>query len=108
MTSTSGSTRTGTYITATDPWASSRNAWPSNAADAEAAAEAAKAEEEKQAEADERREKCASSRATMERFVRSRRLYREDESGERVYLDEAETLAARQRVEDAVSEYCNP
>jgi hypothetical protein len=77
-------------------------------ADAEAAAEAAKAEEEKQAEAEERRKKCESSRATMERFVRSRRLYREDESGEREYLDEAETLAARQRVEDAVSEYCNP
>ena len=79
-----------------------------NAAYAEAAAEAAKAAEEKQAEADERRKKCESSRATMENFVRSRRLYREDESGERVYLDEAETLAARQRVEDAVSEYCNP
>lgn len=79
-----------------------------NTADADAAAEAAKAAEEKQAEADERRKKCESSRATMENFVRSRRLYREDESGERVYLDEAETLAARQRVEDAVSEYCNP
>ena len=42
----------------------------------------------------------------MQRFVTSRRLYREDEAGERVYLDEAETQAARQRVEDQISEYC--
>ncbi len=77
-------------------------------ADATAAEEAAQAEEEMRAEAEERRKKCEASRATMERFVQSRRLYREDDSGERVYLDEAETIAARQRVEDAVSEYCNP
>lgn len=77
-------------------------------AETEAAAEAAKAAAEKRAEADERRKKCESSRATMERFVHSRRLYREDESGEREYLDEAETLATRQRVEEAVSEYCSP
>jgi hypothetical protein len=77
-------------------------------ADREAADEAAKAEEEMRAEAEQRRKKCEASRATMERFVRSRRLYREDENGERVYLDEAETLAARQRVENQVSEYCNP
>jgi len=77
-------------------------------ADREAADEAAKAEEEMRAEAEERRKKCEASRATMERFVRSRRLYREDENGERVYMDESETLAARQRVEDQVNEYCNP
>jgi len=75
---------------------------------AEAAEEAAKAEAEKRAEAEERSKKCAASRATMESFVRSRRLYREDDNGERVYMDEAETLAARQRVEDQVNEYCNP
>ena len=63
-------------------------------------------DEELRAEAEERAQKCAESRATMQRFVTSRRLYREDEAGERVYLDEAETQAARQRVEDQISEYC--
>ena len=77
-------------------------------ADNEAAAEAAKAAEEAQAEAEERRSKCESSRATMERYVRSRRLYRQDENGEREYLDEAEMLAERQRLENVVREYCNP
>ena len=77
-------------------------------AEAGAAEEAAKAEAEKRTEAEERSTKCAAARATMERFVRSRRLYQEDDNGERVYLDEAETLAARQRVENQVSEYCNP
>ena len=77
-------------------------------ADAEAAAEAAESENEKRNEAEERMQKCQASRATMERFVRSRRLYREDANGERVYLDEAEMLAARQRVENDVSKYCNP
>jgi hypothetical protein len=62
---------------------------------------------ELRAEAEERAQKCASSRATMQRFVQSRRLYREDEAGERVYLDEAETQAARQRVEQDITEYCN-
>ena len=76
--------------------------------EAGAAEEAAKAEAEKRTEAEERSTKCAAARATMERFVRSRRLYQEDDNGERVYLDEAETLAARQRVENQVSEYCNP
>ena len=77
-------------------------------ADAEAKAEAQKLEEEQRAEAEERRLKCQTARSTMERFVRSRRLYRQDESGERTYLDEAETIAARQRVEDQVAEYCSP
>ena len=71
-----------------------------------AAASARTSEEEMRAEAEERAQKCAESRATMQRFVTSRRLYREDEAGERVYLDEAETQAARQRVEDQINEYC--
>ena len=72
-----------------------------------AADEAAAAAAELRAEAEQRAEKCAASRATMQRFVQSRRLYREDEAGERQYLDDTETQAARQRVEDAINEYCN-
>jgi hypothetical protein len=77
-------------------------------ADNEAAAEAAEVAEAQRAEAEERRLKCQTARSTMERFVRSRRLYRQDENGERTYLDEAETIAARQRVEDEVAQYCSP
>jgi hypothetical protein len=75
-------------------------------AEAAAAAEGP-SKEELQAEAQERAQRCQSARATMQSFITSRRLYREDESGERVYLDESETIAARQRVEDQIDEYCS-
>jgi hypothetical protein len=77
------------------------------AAETKVAAEGPSAEELR-AEAEARTEQCASSRQQLQTFVTSRRLYREDEAGERVYLDEEQTLAARQRVEDQVTEYCNP
>jgi hypothetical protein len=76
---------------------------------AEAAAKAAEptAEELRAAEA-EREEKCTTYKERLQKFVTSRRLYREDEKGERVYLDEEETLAARARVQEQVLEYCKP
>jgi DNA helicase IV len=83
---------------------------------AEAAAKAAEEEaaatppgptpEELQAQADERAEKCSKYREQLQRFVRSRRLYREDENGERVYLDEDEMQAAREKAENQVQDYC--
>ncbi len=78
------------------------------AREAEAAAAAeAPSPEELRAQAAERRQKCESSRANMQRLVTSRRIYREDDNGERVYLDEAEMQATRQRVEDEISEFCS-
>jgi len=74
-------------------------------AKAAAAAEGPSAEE-LQAEKQKRAEQCTQARTTMQRFVTSRRLYREDDAGERVYLDEAETRAARQKVEDQIDEFC--
>jgi hypothetical protein len=65
-------------------------------------------EDELLAQAKEREEKCATYKARLQRFLVSRRLYREDENGERVYLDEDETLAARERVQNQVEEYCSP
>lgn len=65
------------------------------------------AEERRAAEA-ERKEKCSRYKEKLQKFVTSRRLYREDENGERVYLDEEETLAARARVQEQVVEYCSP
>jgi hypothetical protein len=63
-------------------------------------------EEELRAEAEERARKCETYRERLQKFVTSRRLYRHDENGERVYLDEAETEAARARVQEQVQEYC--
>jgi hypothetical protein len=64
--------------------------------------------EELRAAAAERKEKCNTYKERLQKFVTSRRLYRQDENGERVYLDEEETLAARARVQEQVLEYCNP
>jgi len=72
-----------------------------------AAAAEGPSEEELQAQAEQRRQACENSRANMQRMVTSRRIYREDEAGERVYLDEEEMQATRQRVEDEINEFCS-
>lgn len=64
--------------------------------------------EELRAQAKERAQKCTEYKDRLQKFVTSRRLYRHDENGERVYLDEEETLAARNRVQEKVEEYCSP
>ena len=63
--------------------------------------------EELQAQVLEREEKCATYKARLQKFLTSRRLYRQDENGERVYLDEEEIFAARERAQNQVEEYCN-
>jgi hypothetical protein len=72
-----------------------------------AAASTGPSEEELQAQAKERAQKCETYKARLQKFVTSRRLYRQDENGERVYLDEEQAQAARERVENQVQEYCN-
>jgi hypothetical protein len=64
--------------------------------------------EERRATEAERKEKCDTYKERLQKFVTSRRLYREDDNGDRVYLDEEETLAARARVQEQVVEYCSP
>jgi hypothetical protein len=80
----------------------------------ETAAEARekKAEEEKsysakKAEAADRAKQCASARDSLQKYIQSRRLYRLDESGERVYLDEQQMQEARNRMQAQVEEYCS-
>ncbi len=68
--------------------------------------EAAKSAEEEAAEAADNQKKCETYRARLQTFVQSRRLYRQDENGERVYLDEAETQKARENVEELIAEHC--
>jgi hypothetical protein len=82
-------------------------------ADAEPAEQAAEDKKAKgptraelRAAAQEKAEKCNSYRERLNNFVRARHLYREDESGERVYLDEEATRAAREKVQSQVEEYC--
>jgi outer membrane PBP1 activator LpoA protein len=54
-----------------------------------------------------RQAKCDRSRARLESYLQSRRLYRTDENGERVYLDEAQRQEARQKAEEQISEFCS-
>ncbi len=63
--------------------------------------------EEQRAQALEREEKCATNKARLKRLLTSRRLYRKDENGVSVYLDEDEIFAERERVQNQVLEYCN-
>jgi hypothetical protein len=77
---------------------------------AEAKSQAAAAEQEaaeNAAAAAEKQRACESARARLESYLQSRRLYRTDANGERVYLDDSQRQEARQKAEDQVSEFCN-
>lgn len=58
------------------------------------------------AEQEERQKQCQTYRGRLEDFMRSQRLYKVDDAGERQYLSEDEMLAARSRVEGKIQEYC--
>lgn len=72
-----------------------------------AAAEKAQAREDDRAKAAERQKKCDTYRSRTDTILYSRRIFRDDENGERVYLDEAEREASRERNEKLIQEYCN-
>lgn len=73
-------------------------------------AAAAKAEDaaKQAAEAEQRDKQCKTFRGKLETIIQSARLYRKDENGERVYLDDNERQESRQHAENLVQEYCNP
>ena len=54
-----------------------------------------------------RRQSCEAARQKLKDFTGARRLYTLDEEGAKVYLDEDQTLAAREEVNDKVREYCD-
>jgi hypothetical protein len=62
--------------------------------------------EEIRAEQQARQEKCQMYRDRLQAFLRSTRLYEEDDGGDRNYLSEEEVMAARTKVEDQIQEYC--
>lgn len=74
---------------------------------AEALAAQGPSREEVRAAAEKRAGQCQSSRNRLETMITSRRLYHEDEQGERVYLNEDEMRSARERVQSQVEEYCS-
>lgn len=65
------------------------------------------AEAEARAEMEARAAKCQEQRARLETYLQSRRLFRENEAGEREYLDEEQTMEARRKVEEAIQENCS-
>ena len=78
------------------------------------AAETGEAEKEeklsradRRAAAAERAQKCESYRSRMETILTSRRLYREDENGERVYLEDNERQEARDKMQELIEKYCD-
>jgi hypothetical protein len=78
------------------------------AAARQVAAEAPKemSKREVRAEQEKRQQQCQIYRDRLERFSRSQRLFEEGEDGERRYLDEVQTLAAHNRVEQQINKYC--
>jgi len=72
-----------------------------------AAAESQKEAAENAAVAAERAQKCEKSRARLESYLQARRVYRTDENGERVYLDDEQRQEARQKAEEQISEFCS-
>ena len=65
------------------------------------------AEAQARAEMEARAAKCQEHRARLETYLQSRRLFRENEAGEREYLDEEQTMEARRKVEEAIQENCS-
>lgn len=75
------------------------------AAKEDAAAEQRTAAENRAA-AEEQQAKCQTYRAKLKTMLESRRVYREDEAGERSYLDETERAEARSKAEELIKETC--
>jgi len=72
-----------------------------------AAAASEKEAAENAAIAAERAQKCDKSRARLESYLQARRVYRTDENGERVYLDDDQRQDARKKAEEQISEFCS-
>ena len=73
-----------------------------NAARSDAAQQAAEAKAEEEA----RKQRCEKYRAQLETMLQARRLYREDENGERDYLDDQQRQEARTKAEELIAENC--
>ena len=82
-----------------DTTSSRRQARENAASDKQTAQESRAAAEEKQAQ-------CQSYRSQLKIMLESPRVYREDDAGERNYLDEAARAEARSKAEELIKETC--
>ena len=55
----------------------------------------------------EAEEKCATYKARLRKLLVSRHLYKDDDNGEHISLDEDEIMAERERVQNQVEKYCS-
>jgi len=78
------------------------------AAARQVAAEAPKemSKQDVRAEQEKRQQQCQMYRDRLEQFSRSQRLFEDGDDGERRYLDEVQTLAAHNRVQQQIDKYC--
>lgn len=72
--------------------------------EADAAAQTAA---EERAAAEQQAAKCEEYRGKLKTMLASRRLYREDAAGERVYLDDEARAEARRKAEELIKETCD-
>lgn len=71
------------------------------------AAAAEKEAAENAAAETERKQACERSRARLDSYLQARRLYRTDDNGERVYLDDSQREEARRKAEEQIAEFCS-
>ena len=64
-------------------------------------------EAQARAEMEARAAKCEENRSRLESYLQARRVYRENDAGEREYLDDSEMQVARQQVEEKIAETCS-
>lgn len=67
---------------------------------------AKQAAEDERAAAEAKAARCADYRQKMKSMLEARRVYREDEKGERVYLDDVARAEARSKAEELIKENC--
>ena len=63
--------------------------------------------EELRTQAPEGEEKCDAYKARLRKLLASRSSYKDGENGERVYLDEDDIVAARERAQNQIEKYCD-
>tara|TARA_R110002096_G_scaffold154_6_gene778 strand:- start:24899 stop:25366 length:468 start_codon:yes stop_codon:yes gene_type:complete len=63
--------------------------------------------EEERAAAEAKAARCADYRQKLKTMLEARRVYREDENGERVYLNDVARAEARTKAEELIKENCD-
>ena len=94
-------------ITASEQASATAEEWAETRAAQREAREKQPSAAELRAEAEEKQRQCAGSREQLQKMLTSHRLFREDENGERVYLDDSQIDEARADAQAKVEELCN-